>query len=254
MKKRILIFILLIFVSLFLGGCKLEEYTYGDFIYVIHSDSKNGDYISIIGLSEEGRTKEEIYVPEKIDGLEVRQMGYKRYLADVGEIVSEKLRVVYISHPLDILDTDFFIKCPNLEKFIYTPIVHDSDNVRNLFFYNQYIEKNDELMIVRMYYYSSSPSVKQNSDYFMYEANVIFDCNYDNKIHSFDFYNGTTIKDIPSDPVRAGYRFMGWYKEKECINKWDFENDHVPEVTYDKIYVLYDKTFLYAKWEKVKKI
>ncbi len=41
----------------------------------------------------------------------------------------------------------------------------------------------------------------------------------------------------PDDPRRTGYAFVGWYKEKECVNIWVFD--------YDKIY---DTTTLYAKW------
>ena len=31
----------------------------------------------------------------------------------------------------------------------------------------------------------------------------------------------------PSDPAAEDYIFKGWYKEKACFNKWDFENDTV---------------------------
>jgi len=34
----------------------------------------------------------------------------------------------------------------------------------------------------------------------------------------------------PPDPTRDGYTFSGWYKESECNNLWDFENDTVTEI------------------------
>ena len=55
-----------------------------------------------------------------------------------------------------------------------------------------------------------------------------------------------------------GYAFMGWYKEPECINEWDFEKDIVPEKVYVERYIEskenmyrfyeYKETILYAKW------
>ena len=42
----------------------------------------------------------------------------------------------------------------------------------------------------------------------------------------------------PEDPVRASYDFVGWYKEEECINEWNFATDIVRK-----------NTRLFAKWE-----
>ena len=45
---------------------------------------------------------------------------------------------------------------------------------------------------------------------------------------------------LPSDPVRAGYAFDGWYKERTFNNKWNFSVDKV-----------ISDTVLYAKWAKL---
>lgn len=53
-------------------------------------------------------------------------------------------------------------------------------------------------------------------------------------------YGGLVIK--PDDPEKEGYKFAGWYKEKEYITEWDFETDTVnSDIT------------LYAKWIKALK-
>ena len=44
----------------------------------------------------------------------------------------------------------------------------------------------------------------------------------------------------PDNPIKDGYTFLGWYKESEFTNLWNFETDTVNS----------DKT-LYAKWEKI---
>lgn len=48
--------------------------------------------------------------------------------------------------------------------------------------------------------------------------------------------SGMTIT-TPEDPINEDNYFKGWYKEKSCINAWNFENDIVTQ-----------NTILYAKW------
>ena len=83
-------------------------------------------------------------------------------------------------------------------------------------------------------------------------ANVVYYLNDDIEDSYFvDDCDNEKIVNIPTDPIRDGYKFMGWYKEKECINKWDFENDIVPEKQYDENNeYIFIETSLYAKWEK----
>ncbi len=42
----------------------------------------------------------------------------------------------------------------------------------------------------------------------------------------------------PEDPTASGANFAGWYKEKECVNEWDFDTDTVTS-----------SVVIYAKWE-----
>lgn len=53
--------------------------------------------------------------------------------------------------------------------------------------------------------------------------------------------NSTLIK--PDDPVRAGWTFVGWYKESTLTTPWNFETDTV-RVDSEK----YNFLQLYAKW------
>ena len=45
----------------------------------------------------------------------------------------------------------------------------------------------------------------------------------------------------PEDPAREGWRFTGWYKDKECTVPWDFDTDTVDD----------DNVTLYPGWEKI---
>ena len=78
-----------------------------------------------------------------------------------------------------------------------------------------------------------------------------------------DFYDGNQLIDYRvvkkgssveiDDPIKQGYEFIGWYKEPECINEWNFDNDIVPAKIYnsDNEYQ-YQETILYAKWENIR--
>lgn len=48
-----------------------------------------------------------------------------------------------------------------------------------------------------------------------------------------------TLIQEPTEPTKEGYTFVGWYKEKECQNKWDFTTEKMPA----------NAVTLYAKWE-----
>ena len=65
-----------------------------------------------------------------------------------------------------------------------------------------------------------------------------------------DDCDGTIVNVVPPNPIREGYKFKGWYKEKECINKWDFEKDIIPSKEYDKEgNYIFKETAIYAGWE-----
>ena len=80
-------------------------------------------------------------------------------------------------------------------------------------------------------------------------ANVSYYLNYPdgvyeyNEFHYVDFYeDGEIIKYIPPKPEKEGYKFEGWYREAECINKWNFEIDTITFTENQPV------TKLYAKW------
>ena len=91
-----------------------------------------------------------------------------------------------------------------------------------------------------------------------YFANVSYMYNYENAEHNGyywidDYDYGTKIDFVPEDPTREGYIFDGWYREPECIRKWDFAIDTLPEEVTEEdedgeTVVTYQETRLYAKW------
>lgn len=73
-------------------------------------------------------------------------------------------------------------------------------------------------------------------------ANVSF-ISEDKTYFIANYEEGEKITYIPTPPERIGYTFGGWYKEVECINEWNFENDIVEFDENETI------IRLYAKWE-----
>lgn len=88
------------------------------------------------------------------------------------------------------------------------------------------------------------------------KANTSYMFNYENSPNDDyffirDYEYGEKIETVPYEPIRERYTFDGWYKEPECINAWDFEEDTLPETLYNENNEeVYQETKLYAKWIK----
>ncbi len=68
---------------------------------------------------------------------------------------------------------------------------------------------------------------------------VSFDLQGHGSIEDVTVVSGNKIKE-PSVPALTGYIFIGWYKEAECNNKWDFDSD-----------IVEGNITLYAGWESL---
>ena len=91
-------------------------------------------------------------------------------------------------------------------------------------------------------YYDGYKEINKHRN--IYKANVCYYFNLEeNDYYYIDYYEENSfIEFIPPNPVKEGYVFEGWYKEKECLNKWDFESDFV------KLEENSNEIKLYAKW------
>ena len=261
-KKMIAIFITMecIYISLLLTGCvfllrscnpdriiERRLITNGDFVY-----ARLGNKASIMGISEEGKKKDTLVFQTKFDEYIVNSFGTR--------LVGQYLDKIDITNP-----NVYFCNA-----YAYDVVYINYDGTKNIYIPSNY---DDCFPSEKTYYANVFLSydlydffLKHRLDYYdidkVYCANVMYysnDNNYQSD-HCFfvDDVDGKTISVIPPDPCREGYKFMGWYKEKERINKWDFENDVVPKKKYDEngkyIYMEDDKytgTILYAKWEEI---
>ena len=78
-----------------------EPYEYGDFIYEHwyenQEEFKEYEHISIIGLTEQGKTKKELLIPEEINGAPVKYLGYRLYLNIIGELFSSNTEKLFLT-------------------------------------------------------------------------------------------------------------------------------------------------------------
>ena len=231
------------------AGCSNnKEYVYGDFTY---TKASNGKTVRISGLSEEGKTKEQIIIPDTIDGLEVESLRFGYYGVNPNKWASNNLKKMYFLNSKSIYK-DPFIECSNLQQYL---IVNVSEN--DIDFLNDIKSQKRPNNEVKAYifkdayiYFSSMVEGNVDEDKrFIKPANVTYYYNY------FDAENGgcywidnveigEKITFIPNDPIRIVdgkevKTFVGWFTEKECIYKWDFEKGVMPES---------GEINLYAKW------
>ena len=237
--KRILILTIVTVIGVASFGCKPyqkpEKPVYGDFVCDVvteHNGVKlDTPYVSILELSEEGKSKKTIVVPSKISGYEVRIgvsgiWGYKGYWE------SDNLEKVYICNDVKIVASDFLRDVSVKQIFDMRPygldVVTLKDNGEEIFKYNLYTKEDLE------------------------KVNVVFRLNNDNEYDRYwiDVLNNEIIAVIPPEPIRNEYKFDGWYKEEECITPWDFEHDIVPEPVYDEEGKCANQIELFAKWVK----
>ena len=246
MKRFIIISLFIMCFCCVLSGCSgnpLERSEYGDYLYRVRYDSMNNHCITIMELSEQGKQKETIVFPTEINGKLVKAFGDEFGYRTEGKIESENLKNVYMHSQIER-----FVKIGVFNSLtdctIYSGYDTDMDEYF-MFFETIYLSKDDNRWLNE---FESNHKVFDKIRY----ANVIYYYNYDNKTTFFvDDCDGTVVNVIPPNPYRKGYEFLGWYKEPECINKWDFENDIVPSKEYDENgqYIL-KEIKLYAKWKE----
>lgn len=251
MKKIICFLLLSIFCFCGLGtisGCReigLRLYESEFFIYTVGYDTNN---VSILGLTDKGKEQEYLVIPETIANKEVTSVDYwelatrkitKKYGdAKYSGLQSDSLKKIFITQKIKVYSEKFFTMATNQLSVFF--ISNDTMWQERMERYDYYVTK-DNVYIPR-------------GALINHKANVTYFYNYENAKNDgyywIDNYAyGEKIEYIPENPTRDGYTFDGWYKESECINKWNFEVDTLPEEQFNEEEItIYQETKLYAKW------
>ena len=184
-----------------------------------------------------------VFFPGQIEGYTVLQIGFSSgfgfggngYLHTSGEngIIIERC---YFPHTIkEVCNGYMHLTSGNLKIFYCGEVVDlgilatDRDSI--IYVPAERYEAFDN--VLSEYYHGS-----------LLKANVSYHLNdNENSYYYIDYYeNGEKISYIPPIPQRDGYTFGGWFKEADCTNQWNFEEDTIlftEEQTVIK---------LYAKW------
>ena len=249
MKKKLwkawivlILAVMTLVVGLFSGCSRDEERGY----FTIEFNNERGT-VRITGLTKLGQQQRFLVIPEEINGARVSAIGQSPLLeiwASMGaaDICSEKLEKVYFVSSISIASGSFR-NSPNLTKVI---LIDNDCNIKDF-----------DYSIKRCYSREAYLDKGHTRDCYVM-SNVSYFYNYETEenygyywIDDWDY--GSKIEFIPPEPEREGYTFGGWYKEPECINKWNFETDVLPEERTEineegEEEVVYQETKLYAKW------
>ena len=285
--RKIGLLVLMVLFIVCLTSCdplkSFEYYTDGDFVFAYKDYGGGIESLYLYALSDEGYQKKYVVLPKEYKGKEIDGFvaelatfyGGRYYKDDFDSSVLEK---IFINFELVyVYDNMFIISEQNSDDGTHSNV---SRNKYTFIIWYDFFSRilSDFRFITKRRVFGNNllhnEDMKKYIDYDVYGiANVSYIYNYEEAPNDgyywVDDYDNGLIEYIPPEPTRDGYIFDGWYKEKECINKWDFNSDKTsasytyyeePDEgsteEYKEFYNeyisthTYVETKLYAKWVK----
>ena len=200
-----------------------ESMLFGDFIYGYVYDAgdtglrANGDYVAIVDLTEEGRKKQALFVPDEIDGkpvIKIGNMGGLGYSYSIGSVGNWKW--CYLPAYIQSCERFGYDWETSPKRKILMTNCEDLDYLHTI---SQPIYVSEELFAAYQCEYSNGEAnmfVKVANLQFISEGNTCFIADYE---------EGERIAYIPSPTKRQNHVFDGWYKDAACESEWNFEED-----------------------------
>ncbi|MCL2675598.1 MAG: InlB B-repeat-containing protein [Firmicutes bacterium] len=226
------------------AGCSGSD-EYFNYRYRGSGDSK---LAVITGLTERGRQQKVLVIPKYYNGRKVQvgegagtNMAFWRMTQPLRSDNLEK--VFFSSSKIEVSSQVKIWDCANLTKII---MIDDEGSTSS---WSKSGAANATIYIPEFIYEFRK---NQEGSTVYPPANIEYVLNYEEGVFWIDDVDyGDKIEFVPQKPVRESYDFAGWYKETECINKWIFEVDRLPNELFNEGgEVIYQKTKLYAKWQK----
>ena len=276
-KNILFLLILSCFISLFTGCFYQKEINHfkewdGQFLYLYHPDSDNCWVIGTAPTVDEPSTVgETLCIPSHYKGKLInsykshsqKNLGSPIIYHGIDITPVKKLYVPYSGlqggllgeynhkteyHP-HLCGRAWEARSSDPHLDVYVPVVGYQNEFDNASKGYTIIEINNNYSF-SVYNYDKEHLVT------IYKANTAYMFNYEgapNENYYFinNFERGGLIENTPYEPYREGYTFLGWYKDSDCTEIWDFETDTLPVATYDENGELeFVETRLYAKWSK----
>ena len=223
-----------------------EKMTYGeDLIYCYIKSTgdvrsqQSGDYIAVLELTEKGKQKETIVIPDYIDGKPVIQLGmeglgfsYKLcYYGNYTSIYLPKY-LAYDAHNSYRLGSEcknYFIDLDNIDYILKSISTYGNHYYVSQKLYNKICESEVTDKVLSHLHIANIEFISVDETYFI-----------------ADYVVDSKITYTPNDPKRDGYEFEGWYREPDCVNEWNFDTDTLALDDNETILKLY------AKWHQTK--
>jgi hypothetical protein len=212
--KRIICFGLLAVMAFTFAGCEFPANpNYDSKNPVIETEFfrvqiRRGDgYAVVFELTESGKEQEILAVPDYVEGLPVKQVGWDEGYVQIG-IRSDKLKKIYIPHTVEYVtravvggeEETVFIPY-GLDYYAYSQKKIVSEEFSNLLIQANCFTENHKAANLTYYYnYEGSP----NNNYYW-----------------IDYITGSNLYLNPASPIRENHEFAGWYLESECMTEWD---------------------------------
>ncbi len=183
------------------------------------------DHVKIRNFSAAGKELEICYVPAQLNGKDVTAVGYQIWISADCRLQSETLK--YLNLPYCVREITDFCEVPLLETLVFS-------STSPVFFPGNF--PTDFLSVERVKIYvprgCTAAYQSRNDGFDFCEANITYRFNYDSApndgIYLADFREAGSALFEPSEPVRAGFLFGGWYTDSDCTSAWDF-NRAMPE-------------------------
>jgi hypothetical protein len=249
----VLVLFFIVGTTLLMGcnGGAFEEYEEGYFKY-----QKNGNSVYISGLTKLGNQQKILVIPKSIGGADLTSIG-KRYWSfnmawsqsDYWE--SENLEKIFFTNSKILIYKKPFKGCINLKKLIV--VEHDVNSVNGGAGVTSSVRREGVFCFISKQLFEVW-SYNISADGPIRPANITYYCYYEKEDGSGIYWvddvdYGDSTEFIPVAPKRGGFVFDGWFREPECVNKWNFEIDKMPPKMLDEYGdTVYQETRLYAKW------
>ena len=234
-----------------------QVFASGDYIYSYYKRGESD--LTIIGLTEQGLTREYLVIPEEIDGKRVVCLGItdgrqsnvvqKEYGVKHSGFQSENLKKVFKPISVELRTRYGWGKgTVLLNAYNLTAVV-------NIGLGDYPSDLPDERYVV----YFPCARFGDTTEFRKWRkempADIRYDLNYDGApnggYYYSDDYDGGLIDFIPPEPEREGFDFAGWFRDADCTERWDFATDTVPEKVYVADNYVFNQTTLYAGWTAV---
>ncbi|MBQ4585093.1 MAG: InlB B-repeat-containing protein [Clostridia bacterium] len=207
-----------------------------------YREEEEGIY-NILWIQDKNREDNVIYVPDMIGDKIVNRIGGW----------SEKFIDRSYSFAADISHTEIVYFPWSIERVCYDSTWFSSEGECPLKYIISATTANEVDRGHPDYWQSVAPRVAYLRGYSDLPANIAYFFNYEENPNNGYFFvdlleeSGKLTKP-PYDPRREGYTFAGWYKDAECTEQWDFENDEVIISFDEEQNRIYEEICLYAKW------